>query len=140
MTDPAARARALLEKDQFACHTGITLDEVGPGHARATLHVRPEHFNGAGSVQGGVFFTLADFAFAAASNGTGTLAVAASAHIAFFRAVTGGTLVADALEVHAGKTLGTYRVEVRDDSGELVALFTGTAFRKGTPLPAPPGS
>jgi len=134
MNDDSARARALLEDDRFARHCGITLVEVGPGHAKASMPVQPEHLNGAGCVQGGVYFTLADFAFAAASNGHGMLAVAATAHIAFFRAVTSGVLVAEAQEVHAGKTLATYRVEVRDEAGQLAALFTGTAFRKGTPL------
>ncbi len=126
--------RPFFQKDRFARLAGIDLVESRAGYARVKMTVTPEHLNGAGTVHGGAFFTLADFAFAVASNSHGTLAVAATAHIAFLAAVTGGTLTAEAREVSLGRKLATYTVELRNDEGELVALFSGTAYRKGTPL------
>jgi acyl-CoA thioesterase len=128
--------RAFFRHDRFARQAGISLVEVSPGYSRATMTVSPEHKNGAGTVHGGALFTLADFAFAVASNSHGTVAVAAAAHISFLRAVTAGTLTAEAREVGVGRKLGTYTVEIKNDQGELVALFSGTAYRKGTPLVA----
>lgn len=126
--------KAFFQNDRYAALAGITLIEVRPGYAKATLQVRDEHKNAVGTVHGGAYFTLADFAFAVASNSHGSLALAATAHISYFQGVTEGTLVAEAREVHVGRRLGTYGVEITDGSGELVARFTGTAYRKGTAL------
>jgi acyl-CoA thioesterase len=123
-----------FDRDRFARRAGIALEEVGPGYARARMTITDDHKNGAGTVHGGAFFTLADFAFAVACNSHGTLAMAASAHISFLRSVTEGVLSAEAREISAGRKLGTYLVEIRDTDGEMVALFTGTAFRKGIPI------
>ena len=59
---------AAAAEDLFARHTGIELRDVGPGWAKASMKIQPCHFNGARTVHGGAIFTLADFAFAAASN------------------------------------------------------------------------
>lgn len=134
MPDP----RLLLSQDRFAAHTGITLESVEPGIARARLRIGPEHLNGVGIVQGGVIFTLADVAFAAAANSTGSVAVAIDVSISFVKAVTGGALVAEAREEAAAGRISTSLVRVTDDAGALVAIFKGTAYRRrdgegGTP-------
>ncbi|MHC5173758.1 MAG: PaaI family thioesterase, partial [Planctomycetota bacterium] len=77
------KARELLSKDAFAEHNGIELVEIGPGMARAVMTVGNEHFNGVGIVHGAAIFSLADFAFAAASNSHGVVAVAINANISF---------------------------------------------------------
>jgi acyl-CoA thioesterase len=93
-----------------------------------TLH--PHHLNGIGTAQGGAIFTLADFAFAAASNSHGTVAVAVNASITFMKAATTGTLWAEARELAKNFKIGTYSVEIKDDQGDLVAHFQGLAYRK----------
>jgi acyl-CoA thioesterase len=124
-----------LNNDRFIAHSGIELAAVAPGQARAKLVLQPYHLNGLGIVQGGAIFTLADFAFAAASNAHGTIAVAANANITFIKAVTTGTLWAEAKEVAKNPKLGTYLVEIKDEAGDLVALFEGLAYRKKDQLP-----
>ena len=62
-------------EDLFARHAGIELVDVGSGWAKASMKIEPFHFNGAKTVHGGAIFTLADFAFAVASNSHGTLAM-----------------------------------------------------------------
>ncbi|MCX7626597.1 MAG: PaaI family thioesterase [Candidatus Sumerlaeaceae bacterium] len=120
--------------DSFATGMGAELVELEPGRAVARMHVDERHLNAVGTVMGGAIFTLADFAFAAASNSHGTVAVASDVHISFVRAVTEGELIAEAVEVSRGKTLAHYDVRVRDAEGKIVALFHGTAFRKNEPL------
>jgi acyl-CoA thioesterase len=121
--------------DRFAASNGITLLEMSDGFARARLAVDERHLNAAGVVQGGAIFTLADFAFAAACNSHGTLALAVGAHLAIVRGVRKGDLLAEAREDAMSRKISTCTVRVTDGGGALVALFTGTAYKKGDPLP-----
>jgi acyl-CoA thioesterase len=119
-----------FSNDRFAAHAGIELVEAADGHARARMTLQPQHWNGLGTVHGGALFTLADFAFAAACNSHGTVAVAIDANITFIKAAVSGTLTAHARELARNFKLGSYSVEIRDDSGDLVAQFQGLAYRK----------
>jgi acyl-CoA thioesterase len=125
-----------FENDKFAARSDIELLSVSPGQARAKMTVHPHHWNGLGTVQGGAIFTLADFAFAAAANSHGTVAVAINVNITFMKAATAGTLWAEAKEISKNYKLGSYTVEVKDDHGDLVALFQGMAYRKADKIPA----
>jgi acyl-CoA thioesterase len=127
---------ACFEKDYFAKRCGVELLEVRPGYARAKMPLQPHHLNGIGTVQGGAIFTLADLTFAAASNSHGTIAVAANVSITYMKAAVTGTLWAEAREISKNFKLGSYTVDVKDDQGDLVALFQGLAYRKKDPLPS----
>ena len=122
--------REFFDRDDFAKHCGIELVSVAPGQAVARMTVQPHHLNGYRTAQGGAVFTLADFAFAAASNSHGRVAVAINVSITFMKAVTSGTLTAEAREVSANPKLGTYTVHVTDETQALVAMFQGLAYRK----------
>jgi len=126
-----------FKNDRFAERSNIELLSVAPGYARAKMILHPHHMNGYGTTQGGAVFTLADFAFAAASNSHGTVAVAINVSITFMKATKTGTLWAEARELSRNFKLGSYTVEVKDDQGELVALFQGLAYRKSEKIPAP---
>ncbi len=125
-----------MANDQFAAEAGIKLLTVQPGYARARMSIEPRHWNGLGTAQGGAIFTLADFAFAAAANSYGEIAVAINVNITFMKAAKTGTLWAEAREVSKNFKLGSYTVEIKDDQGELIALFQGLAYRKQEKLPA----
>src|SRR5208337_5123335 len=88
-----------LKNDKFAERCNIELLSVTPGRASARMTLHPHHLNGIGTVQGGAIFTLADFAFAAAANSHGTVAVAVNASITFMKAAVAGTLWAEAREL-----------------------------------------
>jgi len=127
---PLALVRRMLRRDRFAAAQGISLVDVREGYARARMRLGRRHMNGVGVAQGGAVFTLADFAFAAASNSHGTIAVGLDTSMTFARAGTGGALVAEAREVVVTRRVSVCEVRVTDDAGALVALFRGTAFRK----------
>jgi acyl-CoA thioesterase len=124
-----------LAKDYFAQHCHIELLAVSPGQARAKMTLQPLHWNGLGMAQGGAIFTLGDFAFAAASNSHGTVAVAINVSITFMKAAVTGTLWAEARELSRNFKLGSYTVDIKDDQGELVAVFQGLAYRKKDKVP-----
>lgn len=124
------RIRQFLANDRFAKCAGIELLDVQPGRATASLTVGEKHLNGAGIVHGAAVFTLADFAFAAASNAHGTLSVGINVSISFIKAVKSGVLTAEAKETSRNAKLATYDIPVRDESGDLVASFHGMVYRK----------
>jgi len=117
-------------EDRFAGHCGIVLDQVEPGTAKASMRIEPYHLNGARTVHGGAIFTLADFAFAVASNSHGTLAMGITTSVSFVKAAKEGTLYAEAQELSRNAKLATYLVQVTDDAGALIASFQGTVYRK----------
>lgn len=121
--------------DRFAVTSGIELLEVRPGYAKTRMAIEERHLNAGKVVQGGAIFTLADLAFAAAANAYGTLTVSAETSIRYFKGETSGLLTAEAREVSMTRHLATFQVEVRNDAGVLIALFTATGYRKDTPLP-----
>jgi len=129
---------AYLAGDRFVRGIGIELLEVKEGYAKARLAIGESHLNAADVVQGGAIFTLADYAFAAASNSRGKLALATDVHISFIRAArTGAVLTAEAREESSSRALSRCQVRVTDQEGALVALFVGTAFRKSESVPLP---
>ena len=117
-------------QDHFALHSGIELVDAGPGRAKARMEIQPFHFNGAKTVHGGAIFTLADFAFAVASNSHGTLAMGINTSVSFVKAALSGTLYAEARELSRNAKLATYSVMVTDDAGDTVAIFQGMVYRK----------
>lgn len=122
--------KGFFKRDRFAEFLGIELLEAGEGFARSRMQIGNEHLNGIGTVHGGAIFTLADFTFSVASNSHGNVTVAINADISFMNAAKDGTLTAEAREISRNHKLGTYTVEVRDDTGELVAIFRGMTYIK----------
>lgn len=116
--------------DPFMITLGLQAEVLKPGQARVWGVIRPEFLNSWGSAHGGFLYTVADAAFAMASNSHGALAVALTAHIEYVRPSQAGAAVeAVATEVHLGHRTAVYRVEVRSGS-TLLALFTGTVYRR----------
>jgi len=124
------KIREFFKKDRFAAHNDITLLEIRPGYAKAQMIISDKHLNGVDITHGGAIFTLADLAFAVASNSHGTVAVGVSATISYLKATSEGILTAEAREAALNPRLATYQVEVRDEDRDLVAVFQGTVYRK----------
>lgn len=116
--------------DLFAKHNGIELLEAGAGMATVKMMIEPYHFNAAGTVHGGAIFTLADFAFAVASNSHGRIAMGISTSVNFVKAAIKGTLYASAVENSINQKLASYTVTVTDDEGSTIAIFQGMVYRK----------
>lgn len=119
-----------FKKDHFAALTGAEIIEVKKGYCKAQLKIEKKHLNAANVVQGGAIFTLADFAFGAASNSHGQLALAINVNITFLKGVSQGTLYATATELDVPKKLGAYDVIVTNEKDEIIARFNGLAYRK----------
>ncbi len=103
---------------------------VDKGTAKVKVVTKKEHTNSLGYVHGGLIYSLADIAFELASNSyEGIDAVGITTNMQFHKAAkVGDILEAVAREIHLGKKLATYLIEV--SCGEnLLASFTGTVYR-----------
>lgn len=121
-----------FKKDSFAEKTGVELIEIKEGYSKARLVITETHLNAGNRTQGGVLFTLADLALAAAANSHGTLAFSLSSNIT---SGPGDILYAEARERYIGRTTGHYQIDITNQNGELVATFESSIFRKGDALP-----
>ena len=127
-----------FKNDIFAAEAGVELLETGNGTARARMEILPKHLNGGGVCQGGAIFTLADLAFAAATNSHSQLTFSIQANIQFFKSESSGYLYAEAKEIFSHGKLASAEVRVTNEAGELIAMFNGMGYHKGTPLPFEP--
>jgi len=121
--------KKIFTNDRYAALTGVEIVEARTGYCKACLIIEDKHMNAANVVQGGAIFTLADLAFAVASNSHGQLALAINVNISFLKAASGGILYAVATEVTEPGRLGAYDVLVTDDEGEIIARFNGMVYR-----------
>lgn len=123
-------ARKVFARDRYATLTGIEIVEARKGYCKTRMQIEDKHLNGADIVQGGALFTLADFAFAVASNSHGQVAFAINVHITYLHAVSSGVLYATATEVEKPRKLGVYDVMITDESDQVIAKFNGMVYRK----------
>ncbi len=132
ISDKADRpaSRFMPERDTFARHLGIELLELRPGYSRVGMTLAPHMLNGLGMPHGGIIFTLADFAFAAACNSDGQAAVALSVDIHYLSSPNpGARIFAEAVEVRKSRRTGLYRMMVTDEESVLIAELHGMAYR-----------
>lgn len=120
----------LLKGDRFAEYIGIDLIKAEPGYAAAQMEITDKHMNGVNIVQGGAIFTLADYAFAAASNAKKLLTLGINANISYFKPPKGKVLTAEAVEISSSRRICSYNVDIYDENKDLVARFTGTGYIK----------
>jgi acyl-CoA thioesterase len=121
----------MMSKDLFSQWLGIVRLEEGPGVSHLSMIVREEMCNGFGIAHGGITYSLADSALAFASNSHGRQAVSIETSISHLKPVRAGDeLIAKAEEKSCGNRLAVYEIRIEKRSGELVALFKGTVYRK----------
>ncbi len=123
--------RELFAKDRFATDNGATIEGIDDHYAKCCLTIEPRHKNAMGAVMGGVYFTLADFAFAVASNWQNLGTVSLSSNITYLNSAKGSTLIAEARCIKKGRTTSYYQTDVTDDLGNLVATVGTTGYRVG---------
>ena len=115
--------------DKFICNLlGVELLEVGVGTARAELTVKPEHMNGVGVCQGGVLFSIADFAFAAACNYAEEPVLGIEVSISYCKSVKTGKIVAEAKEISRSRSTTVAEMRVTDEAGTLLCVARGRGY------------
>ena len=121
--------RGMYARDQASQALGMTVEAIGPGHARLLMVVREDMLNDHETCHGGLIFTLADSAFASACNACNRVTVALGAQIGFIApARRGDRLIARATEQSRTRKTGVDDVEVTTADGRKIAPFRGNAY------------
>ena len=126
---PTEETVKLFEKDRFATCNGAVIDEVDDHYAKCSLRIEDNHRNAMGAVMGGVYFTLADFAFAVAANWQQIGTVSLNSDIAYLGSARGNRLTAEAFCMKNGRTTSYYRIEVKDAEDRLVVVVNTTGYK-----------
>jgi uncharacterized protein (TIGR00369 family) len=118
---------ALIGLMPFAERLGLRLEEASPDRVVATLDWDPELCTAAGVMHGGALMTLADtvgalVAFLGLPEDSTTATITSTTQM--FRPVTGGTVRAEALPLHRGRTVVTVQTSLQDSQNRLVAQTT----------------
>lgn len=122
----------MYEFDYFSQWLGIERVVVEKGHTILKMQVKKEMLNGFGIAHGGITYSLADSALAFASNARGVQSVSIETSINHIKPTREGDfLIAEAKELNVTNKTGLYEIKVKNQDGELVALFKGMVYRTG---------
>ncbi len=121
-----AEAREEFSKDIYATElTGAVIDKIGPDYAKCSMKLEGKHRNAYGGIMGGAIYTLADFAFAVASNFDKEYAtVSVVGQASFMAASKGSILYAEARLIKDGRSNCFYEVTITDDLEKIIAVVT----------------
>jgi acyl-CoA thioesterase len=127
----AERVRDVMLADDAASRMlGLQIIEMSPGRAVAAMTVRADMLNGFAICHGGLIATLADSAFAFACNSRNALTVASGFGIDLLKsAKLNDVLTATAEETSLAGRTGLYDVTVKNQHGDLIAMFRGRSYR-----------
>jgi acyl-CoA thioesterase len=136
VTPPTAAdvVSTLMARDRFSQWLGIEVLETAVGRSVLRMTIRDDMVNGFGTSHGGILFSLADSAFAFATNAGGVLSVAIDCTVSFPVAVRpGDVLTATAIEQSTTKRLAFVDVTVRNQDDVIAGHFRGTVYRTAIP-------
>jgi acyl-CoA thioesterase len=129
--EAVAYARDVVAPDPWAKYLGIELEEVSESYARCSITVGPENINAVERAHGAFIYALVDQAFAVACNSNGNRAVALNVSINYISsAAQGERITAEAKPVSISRKISVWSIQVRGESGGLVAAAQCTAYHK----------
>lgn len=122
--------RHVFSNDKFVSLAGIEIVSVDDEKAIVRAAIGPEHLNASGHVQGGMLYTLADFAFAVISNQLHPITVTQVGHVSYILPGVTKSVTAEARErVRAGHNT-VCEVLVRDDADKVICVCEFNGFVK----------
>lgn len=122
--------KKFFTKDRFVALSGIEIDTVSEESATVSVAIDERHENANGYVQGGLIYTLADFAFAVLSNYTHPATVTQGGNIQYLRPAKGKKLTAMAREIERAGHNSVCEVLITDDANQTVAVAHFNGFVK----------
>ena len=121
--------REYFKNDKFATNAGMQVESFSEEEVICSVELTDDHRNASGGIMGGAIFTLADLAFAVLVNNIHKPSVAAQVSINYLCGAKGKMLYAKSSCIKTGRSTTVASVDVYDELGTKVALFTGTAFK-----------
>ena len=123
-------AREFFKNDRYATDaTGIEIMEARENYAKVCLKTEEKHQNAGGRVMGSVYFTMADFAFAIASNFNSVPCVTLGSQAVFMNKNKGTHLICEARCMKDGRQTCFYEVTVTDELGTQIVKVTVEGYK-----------
>jgi len=121
--------KARSDTEPVASFLDTRLIDLSPGYASVKMKVKPEYRNFNGLTFGGLVMSVADQAFAYASNTLHYPSIASQFNIYFISsAAVDDELTAECRVLKSGKRAGISEITVTNQEGRLVAKATGTTI------------
>jgi 1,4-dihydroxy-2-naphthoyl-CoA hydrolase len=122
---PTLAAGSLEQASAFVAAAGLILEEVSGSRVSGNIDLGPDHHTPWGIVHGGVYTTAiesaASIGASTAVKDQGLVAVGLTNTTHFLRSVTSGRVHVEAVALNQGRTQQLWRVDVKNESGKLVA-------------------
>lgn len=115
--------------DRFAELIGVKSLHSSFEQAACRLSINDEHRNALGGIHGGLIFSLADIAFAAACNAGDAVYIGLQAEVRYMSRAEGNELTATATLMGGSRKIAHYQVIVTDSHDKRIALFSASAYR-----------
>lgn len=132
MTPTDIVSTQMYDNDAFSKWLGIEIVEIQHGECEIKLTVREDMLNGFGIAHGGITYSLADSAFAFATNSIGHQAVSIETSISHTsKVIEGDVLTAKTTLINKTRKFGIYHVDITNQEDRRVASFKGTVYYTG---------
>lgn len=122
----------MYANDAFTQWMGIKRLAESEGYCKIRMKIRPEMCNGFGTCHGGITFSFADTCIGFAANSRGKIAVSIESSISHTTPLLAGDIIiAESKEMAVTTHTSLYYITItKETTGEIVALFKGTQYRK----------
>ena len=130
MTEFIEALKMFFKADKYVEMSGIEIVEITDEKAVVAADVHERHFNANGCVQGGMLYTIADFAFAVLSNYLHPNTVTQNGQITYLRPAFTKRLTATAIETQRVGHCTVSEVIVRGETGETLCVCHFNGFVK----------
>lgn len=121
--------RKFFEKDRYIIKNGIEIIEICKEYVICKVKIGDDHLNAKDVVQGGMIYTLADFAFAVHANFLYNEAVTQNATISYVRSAKDCKYIyAKTKQVTNTNHNCVYNVSIYNDKEEIIAVAQINGF------------
>jgi acyl-CoA thioesterase len=125
--DNVAELKAKEAGEPIASFLNMKLAELTPGYSKVTMKLTDDHMNFNGLVFGGIVMSIADQAFAYATNSLVSPSIATQFNIHLIAGASpGDELIAECRVIKSGRRIGVSEMTVTNQAGKLIAKATGT--------------
>ena len=127
MKSPREIVNLMMDKDAFSKWLGIHVLHIDKGICILETRVNRDMLNGFDIGHGGISYALSDSALAFSANAHGNKCVSIESSISHIRPIQlGDVLTVKSEEIHKGKTIAIYSVEIINQKSKLISKFKGT--------------
>jgi acyl-CoA thioesterase len=127
MKSPKEIVQIMMENDAFSQWMNVEVTSIEKGACTLKTTVHSDMLNGFKIAHGGISYSLSDSALAFSANAYGYQCVSIETSISHIRPVfENDELTVTCEELHRGRSIGIYSVDIYNQNNKLISKFKGT--------------